>query len=95
MNQVSRTILFNFFYLLFFLNQTLIRFADHQSLVIVVSLSALVEALTNPFKYFVLIGLIIISNPLPLLFQTGTLVLPKIFKPFDVEIILKPMRTFS
>ena len=81
-------------YLLFVFNQRIMRFADDQSVIIVATLAAAVEVLLIPFNGLALLGLIIISNPMTILFQAGSYAIPKVFVPFDIEKVLVPMRNF-
>ncbi len=81
-------------YLLYLINQMFIRFADEESTIIVVTLAASAEVLLLPFNGFALLGLVVVANPLLNIHRTGSYVFPKVFKPFDVEMLLVPLRDF-
>ncbi len=81
-------------YLLFIFNQRFIRFADGQSVIVVFTLVAALEVLIMPFNIIALLGLVIIANPLARVFQLGKHLRPEVFKPFDIEKLLVPMRNF-
>lgn len=79
---------------LFLINQRFLRFADDQSVVLFVAMAAVVEVLIAPFNWLALAGLVILLNPVLKFFQAGEYVVPIIFSPFDIEILLIKLREF-
>lgn len=80
--------------ILFFSNQLAIRFADEASVILVVSMSAVLEALLVPFNWLVLIGLVLVVNPALKALQAGLYTAAANFAPFDTDPMLSKVRSF-
>lgn len=76
------------------INQRFIRFADDQSVILTVAMTAVVETLIAPFNWLTLVGLVISLNLVNKYFQADEYVRPKIFSPFDSELLLVKLRDF-
>lgn len=80
--------------LLFIFNQMIMRFADDQSMIITISMVAMVEVMVQEYSMLSLIGLVFILNPMLKPLVAGGYSRPEIFAPFDVEPLLIKLREF-
>jgi len=90
--------LFIIAFVLFFLNSTLFRFADWQSIQMLTLTISTFILFFNPFNYILLISFWLMNSPLPLL--TGFVLSNKVFdivpirKPFHVKAVLDKVEEF-
>lgn len=79
---------------LFLINQRFARFADDQSMMLTVAMTAVVEVLILPFNWLSLFGLVVVLNPILNFLQAGKYSTPKIFTPFSTNSILQELSVF-
>lgn len=81
-------------FLMVIVNQLIFRFADDQSLIIVVAMVFALEVMSAPFNLLALFGFVIAVNPIPVLFKSGQYSKMDTFTPFDTEKVLSKIRSF-